>query len=157
MRRPSCYSQRQSGVDVKMTPMIDVVFLLLVFFVWTASFQIIEQVLPSSISATTSTGTGQVDDPPPPEDIDFDQIVIRLLWQGNQPAWTINDMPVANLAAVRSRLATIAQIKQDAPVILDPDPSAPLGHVIDLYDAARLEHFDKVQFAASQTTATRSD
>lgn len=149
MRRPSSYSQRQQGVDVKMTPMIDVVFLLLVFFVWTASFQIIEQVLPSNISSSSSAGTTQTNDPPP-EEIDFEQVVIRLLWQGNGPAWTINDTPLPTLAAVRDRLATIAEIKQDAPVILDPDPAAPLGHVIDLYDAARLENFQRVQFAASE-------
>jgi biopolymer transport protein ExbD len=149
MRRPSIYSQRQQGVDVKMTPMIDVVFLLLVFFVWTASFQIIEQVLPSSISSSSTAGSTPVDTPPP-EEIDFEQIVIRVLWQGGQAAWTINGQPVKSLAAVRSRLATIAEIKQDAPVILDPDPAAPLGHVIDLYDAARLENFQRVQFAASE-------
>jgi biopolymer transport protein ExbD len=149
MRKPSIYAGRRPGVDIKMTPMIDVVFLLLVFFVWTASFQIIEQVLPSSISTASSAGTSQVEEPPP-EEIDFEQVVIRVLWRGGRPSWTINDQPITNLAAVRSRLATIAQIKQDAPVILDPDPAAPLGHVIDLYDAARLENFQRVQFAASE-------
>ena len=149
MRRPSIYSQRQNGVDVKMTPMIDVVFLLLVFFVWTSSFQIVEQILPSSISAPSAAGTS-AENVPPPEDFDFEQIVIRLLWQGDHPAWTINDAPLASLAEVRARLAAIGQIKRDAPVILDPDPAAPLGHVIDLYDAARLENFQRVQFAASE-------
>jgi biopolymer transport protein ExbD len=33
--------------DVMMTPMIDVVFLLLVFFLATASFDRLEQILPS--------------------------------------------------------------------------------------------------------------
>ncbi|MBC8874781.1 MAG: biopolymer transporter ExbD, partial [Planctomycetes bacterium] len=51
MRRESIYTQRRSDLDVKMTPMIDVVFLLLVFFVWTASFHIVEHILPSSVSA----------------------------------------------------------------------------------------------------------
>ena len=55
MRRSSIYNERRGDVDVKMTPMIDVVFLLLVFFIWTASFQIVEQVLPSSVSAQRGT------------------------------------------------------------------------------------------------------
>ena len=38
----------------------------------------------------------------------------------------------------------------DAPVILHPDPEVPLGHVIDLYDLARLIGFAKIQFAASE-------
>ncbi|MEO8496389.1 MAG: biopolymer transporter ExbD, partial [Planctomycetota bacterium] len=40
MRRPSIFTERREPLDVKMTPMIDVVFLLLIFFVWTASFHI---------------------------------------------------------------------------------------------------------------------
>ena len=42
MKRPSPYVDRRgdASMDSTMTPMIDVVFLLLVFFVWTASFQL---------------------------------------------------------------------------------------------------------------------
>ena len=148
MRRPSLFDRRP-GLDVKMTPMIDVVFLLLIFFVWTASFQVVEHLLPSSVSTPSTGGTAEINDPPP-EEIDFEQIVIRVLWQRDRPAWTFNGEPVPTLADVRARLHLIASIKQDAPVILDPDPAAPLGHVIDLYDVARLENFQRVQFAASE-------
>ena len=50
MKRPSPFLRRGTEVDMDsaMTPMIDVVFLLLVFFVWTASFVAVEQVLPVS-------------------------------------------------------------------------------------------------------------
>ena len=82
--------------------------------------------------------------------MDFDEIVIRILWTGDAPAWRVNDAPVATLAEVRDYLARIARIKTDAPVILDPDPEVPLGDVIDVYDAARLESFEKVHFAASE-------
>ena len=149
MRRPSIYTHRQQSLDVKMTPMIDVVFLLLVFFVWTASFQVVEHLLPSSVSTAAAAGGAEMSEPPP-EEIDFEQIVIRVLWQGDRPAWTFNGEPVASLDEVRTKLSLIASIKPDAPVILDPDPLAPLGHVIDLYDAARLENFQRVQFAASE-------
>ena len=149
MRRPSIYNERRGDVDVKMTPMIDVVFLLLVFFIWTASFQIVEQVLPSSVSAQRGTDPASTDEPPPPEE-DFEDIVIRILWASDRPAWRINNEPVASLADVRSTLRTIARIKPDAPVILHPDPNVPLGHVIDAYDITRLQGFDKVQFAASE-------
>ncbi len=149
MRTPSTYDRRRGEVSIAMTPMIDVVFLLLVFFLWTASFQIVEYVLPSQVTAAAGTSDqSQVDEPPP--DVDFDEIVIRILWAGDAPAWTVNDAPLASLAEVRAFLARLAQVKQDAPVILDPDRQVPLGHVIDVYDAARLENFEKVQFAASE-------
>ncbi|MEA1952290.1 MAG: biopolymer transporter ExbD, partial [Planctomycetota bacterium] len=46
MRRPSYHREGRERLDVKMTPMIDVIFLLLIFFVCTASFQMLEEVLP---------------------------------------------------------------------------------------------------------------
>ena len=42
MRAPSFHDRRERDLKIEMTPMIDVVFLLLVFFVWTASFRMIE-------------------------------------------------------------------------------------------------------------------
>ena len=149
MRRPTVFNQRESTLDVMMTPMIDVVFQLLIFFLWTAGFQIAEQVLPSSVSTAAGTQPSTADSPPPPE-ADFDDVVIRILWSDGQPAWLVNQTPVATLSEVRRTLAGLAQIKPDAPVILHPDPGVPLGHVIDLYDITRLEGFQKVQFAASE-------
>ena len=149
MHRPSVYNLRRSDVDVKMTAMIDVVFLLLVFFLWTASFHIVEQVLPSSVSARQGSDPVRSDEPPPPQD-DFDDIVIRITWTADRPAWRVNGQPAGTLAQVRETLQNIVRVKSDAPVILHPDPDVPLGHVIDVYDITRLEGFDKVQFAASE-------
>ncbi len=129
--------------------MIDVVFLLLIFFLWSVGSYVTEYVLPSQVRAATGAGEQATLDEPPPE-ADFDEIVIRIIWTGQAPAWTVNEAPVESLAQLRAHLANIARIKRDAPVILDADPQVPLGHVIDVYDAARLEEFEKVQFAASE-------
>ncbi|MCO6455266.1 MAG: biopolymer transporter ExbD [Pirellulaceae bacterium] len=148
MRRMSPYLDRRNSSDVTMTPMIDVIFLLLVFFVWTASFQIVEEVLPSSLSAAAGS---QADprQPPPPEE-DFDAVLVRIAWDEGRVAWQVNDAPLASLTEVRQRLDAIARLKPDAPVILDPDQTVPLGDVIDVYDHARRAGFQKVQFATSE-------
>ncbi len=149
MRKHSVYTERRSELDVKMTPMIDVVFLLLVFFVWTASFHVVEHILPSSVSALRGSEPADQTATPPP-DGDFDDVVIRILWSDTQPAWRVNDEPMNSLAEVRASLAGIAQVKPDATVILHPEQEAPLGCVIDVYDITRIEGFEKVQFAASE-------
>ncbi|MHB9078166.1 MAG: ExbD/TolR family protein [Pirellulaceae bacterium] len=149
MRRSSPYLQRQGDVSIQMTPLIDVVFLLMVFFVWTAGFQVAEYMLPSKLLASAGTGSTAADEPPPPEE-DFEKVVVRVLWVTDQPAWKINDASVETLQEVRSRLEAIANIKRDAAVILHPDQEVPLGHVIDLYDIARRVGFAKIQFAASE-------
>ncbi len=149
MRRPSIFTGRRGELDVKMTPMIDVVFLLLVFFVWTASFQIVEEILPSNLTAVAGNQPVNPDEPPPPEE-DFDKIVIRVMWADQQPLWRINEQHAASLGQLRTRLEAIASIKRDAPVILHPDGEVPLGDVIDVYDLTRLVGFEKIQFAASE-------
>jgi biopolymer transport protein ExbD len=149
MRRRSIYAQQTGGCDIPMTPLIDVVFQLLVFFLLTASFHAVEHVLPSHVSALTGTGPATRDETPPPEK-DFDEVLIRVLWENGQPAWQVNRRSMPTLADLREALAGIAKIKADAPVIVHPDPEVPLGHVIDVYDVTRLQGFPKVQFAASE-------
>lgn len=145
MRLPARNPDRRSGP--LLTPMIDVVFLLLIFFLWTASFQLQEHVLPSRVSACKAAAESPA--PIPPPDADFDQVVIRILWRENRPEWQINTVPVGSLVEVRQTLAGIAAVKTDAPVIVHPDPPVTLGHVIDVYDLTRQEGFESVQFTAA--------
>lgn len=148
MRIPSHFSNRSDGHDSKMTPMIDVVFLLLVFFVWTASFQEIEYVLPAELTPSAGTTSEPVN--PAPEQQDFDPVVIIVQMRNGQPSWLVNDAPASSIERVRQTLATVAQLQQEIPVIVDPHEDVPLGHVIDVYDAARLVGCSKVQFAAPE-------
>ena len=149
MRRPSPLLRRGNEIDIEsaMTPMIDVVFLLLVFFVWTASFQIIEQILPSEMS--TQMGSEAVDVAEPPPEKDFEDIVVRISWNGTVPNWSINDQPVASLELVERQLKTISGIQPDAHVILHPHPTVPLGYVIETYDVAKVAGFAKIAFAVN--------
>ena len=133
-----------------MTSLIDVVFQLLIFFVWTASFQVTEYVLPSSISAPKKgdSGGGVTPDTPPPE-ADFPDLVVRIFRDASGTHWRVNDDGAESLEVVRARLTRVFDIHRDAPVIIHPDPTVPLGDVIDVYDLARGIGFAKVQFAAN--------
>ena len=128
-----------------MTPMIDVIFLLLVFFVCTASFQAIEESLPAAISWAGSTAERPVD----PELLDLDQVVVRIRARQGVTAWEVNGRPLASLEEVRDVLEGIAAVQIDLPVILDPDPEVPIEAVIDVYDLCRQVRLVRVQFAAA--------
>jgi biopolymer transport protein ExbD len=149
MRRPSPLVRRgkEADLDSAMTPMIDVVFLLLVFFVWTASFQIVEHLLPSEMSA--QMGSDPIENVDPPPEQDFEDVVLSIGWDGALPSWLINDQPIASLDAVKTQLTTIANIQNEAPLILHPQPTVPLGFVIEAYDAAKTSGFSKVAFAVN--------
>jgi len=149
MKRPSIFNGTRRELEIKMTPMIDVVFLLLVFFVWTASFHAVEYLLPSSLSQQQGTGQTINQDEPPPE-VEFEDIVIRITFVDDRPAWSVNGQPAASLTEVHDRLTLVADIKTDSPVILHPDESVPVGNVIDVYDATRLAGFSQIQFAIAE-------
>jgi biopolymer transport protein ExbD len=133
-------------LDVKMTPMIDVIFLLLIFFVCTASFQPAEHILPTRLSLP---GAQQSQKPPDPELVDLERIIVKVLWRGGRPAWQINQRDYASLSGVRGVLEAARQVKPDLPVILDVEPAVPMEHVIDVYDLSRQVGLERIQFAAS--------
>jgi biopolymer transport protein ExbD len=146
MRRPP-YHRDAARMEVTMTPMIDVIFQLLIFFVCTASFQAVEEVLPTNLSLPGSIGAAASVDP---EVADMDEIVVKVLWTDGLAHWRINDKDYSRLADVCAVLTSVARVKSDLPVILDVDGSVPLENVIDVYDLCRRIGLVKIQFAASE-------
>lgn len=144
MRRPQTFLANRGRLEANMTPMIDVIFNLLIFFVCTVSFQPPEEILPTYLS-TLGTAANV---PRPPEIQDFDDVVVKIFARGDQVAWEVNKQQYATLSQVRDVLRAIAGVKNDLPVILDAEGDIPLGDVIDLYDLCRLSGFQKIQFAA---------
>jgi biopolymer transport protein ExbD len=133
-----------------MTPMIDCVFLLMVYFIWASSFVPPEMTLPSHLAAQLAgAGEASPNEPPPPE-ADFERVVVRVLDGNGQVAWEVNGSGVASLPQLLTTMQQIANIKADAPVVIHPDRPVPVGDVIDVFDLARLAGFEKVQFAAAE-------
>jgi biopolymer transport protein ExbD len=146
---PSPFRDQRKGIELQLTPMIDCVFLLMIYFLWSSSFAVAEMSLASKLSPPTSGSSAGSSNEPPPAEADFPSVVVRVLWNGTAPIWTLNDTPLGSLAELRQQLAAIARIKPDAPIILDPASDVPLGDVIDVFDLSRVVGFQKVQFAAS--------
>jgi biopolymer transport protein ExbD len=142
MKVPSSYSHAPDRAEVAMTPMIDVVFLLLIFFLWSSSFQAIETILPSQLSASGGVG-GDAD----LLDEDFERIVIRVIAQPEGVDWQLNGQPIVSLAELRAKLKTLSAIKPDLPVIIDPAEEVPFGPVIDVYDTSLGVGLSNIQFA----------
>jgi biopolymer transport protein ExbD len=145
MRRPAYQREDRGRLDIRMTPMIDVVFQLLVFFVCTMSFQATEEILSTNLSLQAGAGSGQ---PVDPEIAELEEIVVKLLARDGRTQWLVNDRVYLRLVEVRDVLAASARIRPDLPVILDIESDVPLGDVIDVFDLCQLVGFSKVHFAA---------
>ena len=142
----SNYSTRKNGasVDSMMTPMIDVVFLLLVFFLATSSFQKLEKALPSSIA--TAPETQQQGNATQQEQLqnfsDLSDVVIRILssknaLSPNQVEYTINGESIASLDLLINRMTRILKARSDIPLIIDPEDNVAVGEAIRIYDLAK--------------------
>jgi len=148
MRVPAQHDREP--LELKMTPMIDVVFLLLIFFLWTSSFETPEFALPSIFAQPPSAGIGlatktETDIEP------LDEIIIRLRANEQQrsPSILLNEQPIVSVAMLAQRLIAIIDIGVLPAVIIDPDEDVRIGAAIEIYDLARQTGFDRVMLTAS--------
>ena len=138
---------QSESIELKMTPMIDVVFLLLIFFVWTSSFDLPEFDLPSAIAEPPTGGSELSAQPAPVEP--FDEIVIRLSTREARTLIELNGQAISDTGQLRDRLEAILALGVQPPVIIDPSPQIAMNVAVEAYDAARLAGADRVLFAAS--------
>jgi biopolymer transport protein ExbD len=131
--------------DVNMTPMIDVVFLLLIFFVCTASFQLAEQILPAHLARSGSVAAQRQSDPPE----ELERVIVALHVQGDAIRWVVGGRCHNRMVQVRGVLQAVAQIDPRVPIILDVDGAVPLRYVVELCDLCRQLGLRKIEFAAS--------
>ncbi len=135
----------QRDLGVTMTPMIDVVFLLLIFFVCTANFQMPETILPTHLLAA---GTTAVALPPELQKVDLERVVVEVARAEGRTVLSINDQDCPSIQKLGELLGALAAIDRSLPIVLDIGGQVPLGTAIDIYDLSRLAGFKKIQFAA---------
>jgi biopolymer transport protein ExbD len=148
MRIPSRHNQETTRDDSFMTPMIDVVFLLLIFFVCASAGQISESHLPTPIAAA---GGVQATDSVDPEK-KKDKVWVKLYLEGELKGSTrakLNDTEYVDWKKLRLTLQSIAELQPDSPVILDIAKKVPIGDMIDIFDTCNAAGFEDIRFATS--------
>lgn len=129
-------SEEQRGVDINMSPLIDCVFLLLIFFIVTSVLineSAIEVERPHAATATA---------------IAPDSILISLTADG-RIVHGDSDIPLNGLRGLISRL-----IKNgNRPVILVADRNSRSGQLIEMIDECKLAGAKQVSVAATPETS----
>jgi len=139
---------RPSGFDLQMTSMIDVVFLLLVFFLWTSSFDEPEFDLVSALSLPPVGNASSTVETTP---VMFDEIVVRIMQEvSGIPKIRFNGTSIETLEILNTRLQTIVAVGAQPSVIIHPDSTVAMETAIAVYDVARKAGFDRVLFTVSQ-------
>jgi biopolymer transport protein ExbD len=131
-----------------MTPMIDVVFLLLIFFVCASVGQIHEAHLPTPIAAAGNVDATNSPDVEKP----VDRVWLKL-YLADQPTDStraeLNGTEYEDWTKLRETLRALAGLQSDIPVILDIQPKVPVGDMIDIFDTCTAAGFEDIQFATS--------
>jgi biopolymer transport protein ExbD len=135
MRRPS-YPQSPFGLT--MTPMIDVVFQLLIFFVCTVEFLRPEQLLDARLPPT-SRSVGPL--PQTPQELDLGRIEVEVgrrellvRFQGRTRRYADPDSP-ETLNELIQQLQRWIQLEPKIPVRIAGQPDVPTGAMLRVYDA----------------------
>lgn len=146
MRIPA---QRRTNDAGGMTSMIDIVFLLLIFFVVGAAGVVPEKLLPAELPPQGALA-GETVQPVPSDRID-----IWLRVERNDQGQTVVDMNgtrYTDLTFLKSQLRTLAELDPENPLVLDTAPDVPLGDVVDLFDTCRSAGFQKIEFATGKAS-----
>jgi biopolymer transport protein ExbD len=135
--------QRREEVNVNLTPLIDVVFLLLIFFMVSTTFTKethLEVDLPEAAEAT------QLEEQPQTVDI-----IISA-----EGTFSVNGQPLINTQAETLRIAILkvlgdqASLEQKPPLIVTADAKTPHQFVVTAMDVAGQLGFDKLSITTQQ-------
>ena len=136
MRRPFGSSSDDSDDEqINLTPMLDVVFIMLIFFIVTATF--IKEV---------GLDVNQPDqDKPKVVDPDKKSIVVRI---SSRDRIIIAQRDV-DWRAVRANIERLHAENPEAPVIIQPHPNSQTATMIHVMDSARLAGVGNVSLASN--------
>ncbi|QDT28713.1 Biopolymer transport protein ExbD/TolR [Gimesia panareensis] len=125
-----------------MTPMIDVVFLLLIFFISASANQIREFLLPTELATGSIESTETV-----PQEKPLGEVWLKLKRRDDQTIVELNDREYAQFDQLKQTLTELAALAPEIPVILDINEDVPLGEMIRTYDTCLAAGFQSINFA----------
>ena len=147
MRIPGQRSRVPALQGEAMTPMIDVVFLLLVFFVCASVGQLPDSLLPAELGPGATPPL--VGLPPPDPEIPEHQegrIVLRPSEIPGKITMQLNAQVVATAEELRDRLMQLSDIDPLTPVIFDIDDRVTNQLWIAIYELCQRLDFESISF-----------
>jgi biopolymer transport protein ExbD len=130
--------------------MIDVVFLMLIFFICASVGQMVESLLPVQMAAGSIESVAPVEVEKP-----LGEAWIKLRREGDQTRASLNDGPYQDFALLKQTMMQLAGVAPEIPVILDVRPDVPWGDLIYVYDTCRAAKFESVHIAAEAQDVMR--
>lgn len=135
-----------------MTPMIDVVFNLLIFFVVTATGAPPEKLLPADLPANGAITSQVAPDEQQPLVTDV-WLKLSLSDEAQALQVDMNGTVYQDLDQLKANLRALAEIGPENPVILDIAPTVQMEQLVDVWDTCIAAGFQSVSFAVDSGKA----
>lgn len=139
--RHGSHRMRPEDLRLAIIPLVDVVFLLLLYFVMAGSFAEDEKRLATAL-ATDSSGSRSAE---------FIPQRVRVSWVEDHAVWTIGERITADRGELRGILVGLPR---DVGLIVAPDRDAPLEATAAAVQIARDLGFDKLSYVSPTRGAT---
>ena len=123
---------RDADNEIDLTPMLDVVFIMLIFFIVTASF-----VKESGIDVN----------PPDRSESSLDNVSILVAINANDEVWI--DRRLIDRRAIRANIERLHAEIPDGAVVIQPDARSSNATLVDVMDASRAAGIYRISIAAN--------
>jgi len=127
--------QEQGGAEIDLTPMLDVVFIMLIFFIVVASF-----------IKEAGVEVNRPDDNQPDNPEDSVSIMVKIA--ADNQIWMENRR--VDIRAVRANIQRLLAEDPEAPVTIKVEKGAEAGIVVDVADAARESGVGSISWASDR-------
>ena len=117
------FAKEQEEAEVNMTPMLDIVFIMLIFFIVTATF---------SKESGLDVNKPDSNQPPPPENEEKKNILIQI---DNSNVIRI-DMRRVDIRSVRANIEQLHAANPEGIVVIQAGPRPHAGLTVEVYDQA---------------------
>ena len=133
MRRRMRAGIQEERSEVDLTPMLDVVFIMLIFFIVTATFV---KELGLDVSSPDKNNN--------PKDADKQSIVVKV---SSRDRISIRNRDI-DMRSVRANIERLHAENPEAPVVIQPHPDSTTDVMMQVFDSARLAGVGNVSIAA---------
>lgn len=141
MRFKSNKKDYQKSNSINITPLIDVIFLLMIFFLMTINFNKSEGVLENKLPQTGSQTSSET-----PNDYETVKLRVKMIKEKNLLKIYIQERIVYNYSDL---LHYLNQLPEDILIIFEPSDNVPFKHVIGVYDVCLKSKKNNIVFSVS--------
>ena len=147
MKVPTKATSDGRRITIMMTPLIDVIFLLMIFFIMTLNFLVPEGVLENRLPDRANAAT-------PDREKDWEVVRIHVARGREGPQIYMQERLVSGLPDL---LSNLRRLPRDIIVVIEPEPKVAYKHVIGVFNTCVKAKKTNISFTIPRGNAAQGE